>query len=136
VISLAIPNRYQADSTVLVANASENRDLVGAMNRTLGRERLQSLLDSYNLYAGQPDPVQRMRTALFVRLLHTRPDESPSFQVGFVYGAPEIARRVASDPTAIMLEQQSGLSVVEASPLPRRPIYPNRLAISLTGLAV
>ena len=118
-----------------VAKGIEERDLVEALNRTISGERLQVLVDRYGLYAGQPDPVQSMRRDISVMVLSNRPHGSSSFQIGFRNGAPEIARRVASDLTETMLKEQTGLSVLDAPLLPRQPFYPNRVGISDTGLA-
>ena len=135
VVSTAIPDRYVTGALVGVESGVGDAALTAMVKRSLEPEKLEKLVAKYRLYGGKEVAVQ-VRKDLRVSYVKPRADGSRAIRIDFEHGAPEVARQVASELTAALLQAETGLTLLDSPLLPTTPAFPNRLNILIFGCAV
>ena len=135
VVSMAIPDRYVTESLVRVESGVGDEALAAMVKRSLEPEKLERLAAKYRLYGGEEGAV-RLQKDLRVAYVKPRADGSRAIRIGFAHGTPEVARQVASELTAALLQAETGLQLLDSPALPTSPAFPNRLNILIFGCAM
>ena len=134
-VSLAMPDRYVTGALVRVERSVGDVALTAMVKRSLEPEKLEKLAAKYRLYGGEEAAI-RIQQDVRVSYVKPRADGSRAIRIDFVHGVPEVARQVAGELTAALLQAETGLTLLDAPALPRTPVFPNRLNILIFGWAV
>ena len=134
-VSLAMPDRYVTGALVRVERSVGDVALTAMVKRSLEPEKLEKLAAKYRLYGGEEAAI-RIQQDVRVSYVKPRADGSRAIRIDFEHGAPEVARQVASELTAALLQAETGLTLLDSPLLPTTPAFPNRLNILIFGCAV
>ena len=146
-VSLRIPDVYISASTLRATNGDPDV-LDQSLRRVLSRKRLVALIERHGLYKAErarsplEDVIEKMSKSVHVSRLAGKDTTKGDFTVGFANEDSVVARRVADDLVAALIEenllasatQRAGLITVLAPATDLGPIYPNRRVFVFTSM--